>query len=253
VIEETGARTLNWDGCVNVRDLGGIPTEDGGVTRSGEVIRSDNVGGLTPAGWQALDDHGVQRIVDLRWPEEIEQDPPRSVDIEVVHVSVLGPRLDDDPDYFRTLDAHVDQVDDIADHYAFSYVDFLERNRERFGQALAAVADEPGTVVIHCMGGKDRTGLVAALLLRLAGVALHEIGSDYALSGPNLAQRTASWLESAPDERERRRREKLSQTPATAMARVIEEVERRFGGVDGYLGGGGVSPDQLDRLRARLR
>jgi protein tyrosine/serine phosphatase len=253
VIEEAGPRTLSWDGCVNVRDLGGIPTEDGGVTRSGRVIRSDNVGALTVAGWQALEDHGVVRIVDLRWPEELAEDPPRNLDVEVVHVSVLGPRLDEALEYLRTLDAHVDQVDDIADHYAFSYVDFLARNRQRFGQALAAIADSEGTVVIHCMGGKDRTGLVAALLLRLAGVGLDEIGRDYSLSAANLADRTASWLESAPNEQERRRREKLSQTPAIAMSRVIAEVERRFGGVDSYLTGGGVRPDQLERLRTRLR
>jgi protein tyrosine/serine phosphatase len=253
VIDEANARTLTWDGCVNVRDLGGIPTEDGGVTRTGRIIRSDNVGALTPAGWRALEDHGVDRIVDLRWPEEQADDPPRDVDVEVVNVSVLGPRLDDALDYLRTLDAHVDAVDDIADHYAFSYVDFLERNQDRFGQALGAVADAAGTVVIHCMGGKDRTGLVAALLLRLAGVALEDIGLDYSLSGPNLIARTRSWLESAPDEPERLRREKLSQTPATAMARVIAEVERRFGSVEGYLAGGGVQADQIERLRARLR
>jgi protein-tyrosine phosphatase len=253
MIDESAARTLLWDGCVNVRDLGGLPTEDGGVTRTGKVIRSDNVGALTDAGWRALADHGVIRIVDLRWPEELAQDPPRNVDIEVVHVSVLGPNLGESLDYLQMLDAHVDAVDDIADHYAFSYVDFLERNRERFGQALAAVADAPGTVVIHCMGGKDRTGLVAALLLRLAGVAGDEIGRDYALSGPNLAGTLTAWLDSAPDDLERRRREKLSQTPATAMARVITEVERRFGSVAGYLAAAGVRPDQIDGLRARLR
>jgi len=246
-------RVLAWEGCLNVRDLGGHATEDGGETRVGAIVRADSVRQLSDRGWQALADHGVRLAVDLRWPEELAQDPPRNVDIDVVHISVLGPSFDQAVDYFRTLDAHVDEVDDVADHYAFSYVDFLERNRDRFGQAIAAVADEPGTVVIHCMGGKDRTGLVAALLLRLAGVALDDIGRDYALSGPNLAARTASWLDSAPNEAERRRREKLSETPATAMARVIEEVERRFGGVDGYLGGGGVRPDQIDRLRARLR
>ena len=253
VIDEAGARTLVWDGCVNVRDLGGIPTEDGGVTRSGSVIRSDNLGALTDAGWRALEDHGVTRIVDLRWPEEQADDPPRTVDVEVVHVSVLGPKLDEELEYLRTLDAHVDAVEDIADHYEFSYVDFLERNQERFSRALAAVADADGPVVIHCMGGKDRTGLVAALLLRLAGVAPDDIGRDYALSASNLAARTRSWLESSPNEAERRRREKLSQTPATAMARVVSEIERRFGSVEGYLTGGGIQPDQIHRLRARLR
>ena len=253
MIGEPGARTLVWDGCVNVRDLGGIPTEDGGTTRLGAVIRSDNVRGLTDEGWRALDGHGVTRIVDLRWPEERAQDPPRDVDVEVVHVSVLGPSLTEGLDYLRSLDAHVDTVDDIADHYAFSYVDFLERNRSRFGRALAAIADADGPVVIHCMGGKDRTGLVAALLLRLAGVSLEEIGRDYSLSGPNLAGSLEAWLADAPNEHERGRREKLSRTPATAMARVIADIEERYGSVAGYLGAAGLRPDQLDRLQDRLR
>lgn len=248
-----GPRTLTWDGCVNVRDLGGIPTEDGGTTRPGAVIRSDNIGGLSREGWRSLADHGVVRIVDLRWPEERAEDPPRDADVEVVHVSVLGPSLYAGLDYLRELDAHIDAVEDIADHYAWSYVDFLERNRLRFGQALAAVADADGPVVIHCMGGKDRTGLVAALLLRIAGVSADEIGADYSLSGPNLALTLDSWLASAPNENERRRREKLSTTPAIAMARVIEDIEGRYGSVAGYLEAAGLRTDQIDRLRGRLR
>jgi protein tyrosine/serine phosphatase len=253
VIDEAEMRTLAWDGCVNVRELGGIPTEDGGVTRSGRVIRSDNLGGLTPSGWRALEDHGIGRIVDLRWPEEQADDPPRSVDIEVVSVSVFGPHLTDGHEFLETLNEHVDAVDDVADHFAWSYVEFLERNRERFGQALAAVADADGTVVIHCMGGKDRTGIVAALLLRLAGVGLEEIGLDYAQSGPNLAAYRADWISSAPTDLMRRRREKLSETPAIAMARVIAEIEGRYGSVEGYLAAAGVQREQIERLQARLR
>ncbi len=248
-----GPRTLTWDGCVNVRDLGGIPTEDGGQTRAGSVIRSDNIRGLSDDGWRALDNHGVARIVDLRFPEERDEDPPRDVDVKVVHVSVLGRSVHDDREYVDRLNAHLDTVDDVADHYAWSYVDFLERNRERFGQALAAIAEAEGPVVIHCAGGKDRTGLVAALLLRLAGVSMAEIGADYSLSGPNLAGTRDEWLASAPDERERRRREKLSTTPAVAMARVIEDVEGRYGSVAGYLVAAGVSAEQVGLLRARLR
>lgn len=246
------SRILSWDGCVNVRDLGGIPTEDGARTRFGVVIRSDNVGGLSPEGWRAFEEHGVARIVDLRWPEERAQDPPRDVDVEVVHVSVLGPRIDDE-DFGRQLDAHLDSVDDVADHYAWSYEQFLERNRPRFGQALAAIADVDGKVVIHCMGGKDRTGLVSALLLRLAGASLEEIGRDYALSGPNLSGAGDGWVEAAPDALERRRREMLSTTPASAMMRVVADLERRHGSVAGYLTAAGLRPEQIDRLRERLR
>jgi protein-tyrosine phosphatase len=253
VIGEAGPRTLVWDGCVNVRDLGGIPTEDGGTTRLGEVVRSDNVRGLTDDGWRALARHGVIRIVDLRWPEEKAEDAPRDVDVEVVHVSVLGPSLGESRAYLRKLDEHVDSVDDVADHYAWSYLEFLERNRSRFGQALAAVANADGPVVIHCMGGKDRTGIVAALLLRLAGVSREEIGRDYALSGPNLAVTLEPWLASAPDETERRRRQKLSRTPAAAMTQVLVDLEERYGSVPAYLEAAGLSPVDIQRLRDRLR
>jgi hypothetical protein len=82
-------RDLAWDGCLNVRDLGGLPTEDGATTRFGSVIRADSVGLLTSDGWQALLDTGVTRIVDLRGQVEIDDDPPRGVDVEVVHVPVL--------------------------------------------------------------------------------------------------------------------------------------------------------------------
>jgi protein-tyrosine phosphatase len=242
--------TLVWEGCVNVRDLGGLPTEDGGRIRDGVVVRSDNIRALTDAGWRALEDHGVVRIVDLRWPEELADDPPRELDIEVVHISVLGEGFD--PEYVAELDAHLHSVGEAVEHYAWSYLDFLERYRERFGRAIAAVADAEGTVVVHCLGGKDRTGLVSALLLRLAGVSLETIGADYAASGPNLHSRWSAWVDEATDDVERAKRVLLSETPAQGIVRVIEEVETRYGSVAGYLRAAGVSDEQIRRLQERL-
>jgi protein-tyrosine phosphatase len=241
---------LAWEGCLNVRDLGGLPTEDGRRTRAGAVVRSDNVRRLTDAGWHALAEHGVTRILDLRWPEELAEDQPRDVDIDVVHVSVLGEVYD--RDYVAQLDAHLASVEDVADHFAWSYVDFLERYRDRFGLAFAAVADADGAVVVHCMGGKDRTGLVSALLLRLAGVSRETIGADYALSAPNLEPLSEEWVAAAADESEREKRRRLSHTPAVAMERVIDEIESRYGSVAAYLGAAGLGDDQIARLRERL-
>ncbi len=243
-------QALEWEGCLNVRDLGGLTTEDGRVTKTGRVVRSDNVRRLTDAGWRSLAEHGITRVVDLRWPEELAEDQPRDVDVEVVHVSVLGDSVDEK--YIETLDAHLDSVDDVADHYAWSYVDFLERYRDRFGLAFAAVADADGAVVVHCAGGKDRTGLVSAVLLRLAGVSLEAIGADYAVSASNLEPRTAEWLADAPDGLTRARREKLSGTPAAGIVRVLEEIELRYGSVAGYLHAAGVSSEQVQRLQERL-
>jgi protein-tyrosine phosphatase len=242
--------SLAWEGCLNVRDLGGLPTEDGRRTRLGGVVRADNIRKLTDDGWRALAEHGVQRIVDLRWPEEIAEDQPRDVDIEVVHVSVLGEEYD--AEYVKELDAHLASVDDVADHYAWSYVDFLERYRDRFGNALAAVADAQGTVVVHCMGGKDRTGIVSALMLRLAGVPYSEIGEDYAVTAVNLEPSTSRWIPAIADEAERAKWEKLKDTPPAAMVRVVQEIERRYGDVASYLHAAGLTDAQVERLRERL-
>ena len=83
-------RTLAWEGLLNVRDLGGHPIEDGGETRWGAVVRADNVRRLTDAGWRALVDYGVRSVVDLRFHEELAEDPPRELPVDVVHVSLFG-------------------------------------------------------------------------------------------------------------------------------------------------------------------
>jgi protein-tyrosine phosphatase len=243
-------RALSWDGCVNVRDLGGHRTEDGRTTRFGAVIRADSIRQLTDAGWEALLDYGVSRIVDLRFHSELAMDAPRDVAVEVVHVPLL-PELDD---------AEWGEIDPIGDAEADAlgsvravYLEFLERRRPQFRDAVDAVALAPeGTVVVHCFGGKDRTGLVVALLLRLVGVDLETIGADYALSGHNLRESTAAWIAQAEDDLERERRIRIGKAPAEAMVEVLEELERRYGSVRGYLHAAGVDDATLDAAAGRL-
>lgn len=244
-------QTLSWDGCVNIRDLGGHATEDGGTTRFGAVVRADSVRLLSDAGWAALLDYRVSRIVDLRLYSELAMDPPREVKVEVVHVSLI-PELDD-PEWSQ-IDEIGDAEPDAARATRAVYLEFLERFRPRFGEAMQAVADAPeGAVVVHCLGGKDRTGLVAALLLRVAGVDREAIGADYALSGPNLRLLTEEWIAEAEDDLERKRRTRIGHAPAEAMVGVLEELERRYGSVGGYLEAAGVEPASLDAVAARLR
>src|SRR5450755_3078293 len=86
----TSTRELPWAGCRNIRDLGGQPLEADGVIAFGVALRANNVRNLTEVGWRALVDYGVRRIVDLRWPEEHDEDHPVDVPVEVVHSSLLG-------------------------------------------------------------------------------------------------------------------------------------------------------------------
>jgi protein-tyrosine phosphatase len=242
-------RTLIWDGCVNVRDLGGHPTEDGRTTRFGAVVRADSVRALSDAGWDALLAYGVSRIVDLRLRSELALDPPRELDVEIVHVPLL--QIDDGE--WAEIDAIFDAQPDAAGSTRAVYLEFLERRRPQFAQAFAAVADAPeGTVVVHCQGGKDRTGLVVALLLRVVGVDVEAIVADYALSGPNLSERTSAWVAETDDELERERRRRIGSAPAEAMVAVLEELERRYGSVREYLDAAGVDQATVDKVRTRL-
>ena len=241
---------LAWEGCVNVRDLGGLRTEGGGRTQPGRMIRADNIRRLSDEGWRALVDHGVARVLDLRFPQELAEDPPADVPVEVVHVSLLGDRTEE---WLAEFNAALDGASSAEEYLVWSYLEFLDRYGPRFAQAFRALAGAPdGAVVVHCVGGKDRTGLVVALALRLAGVPVDEVAADYQLTEANLAPFNPAWVEAASDGAERRRRELLLPAPAAAMRRVLDALEARYGGVDGYLYASGVTEEELDRIRERL-
>jgi len=244
-------RVLRWADCLNVRDLGGHPTEDGGETRFAAVVRADSIASLTDEGWRQALDYGVRTVIDLRMQAERDADPPREVPIESLHLPAFG-------DWDESMDAEIEAVastqNDTPSRTAAVYLEFLERFRPNFARAVSAVANAPdGAVIVHCAGGKDRTGLVAALLLRLAGVGIDAIAEDYSLSEIHLAPRLEKWLAETADEDERERLREFSRTPAPSMQRVLAELERRYGSVDAYLEAGGASPEDVKRARTRLR
>lgn len=243
-------RRLEWEGCLNVRDLGGHPTEGGGATRVGVVVRADSVRRLTESGWSSLVEYGIRRIVDLRLASELAEDAVGDVPVEVVHVSFMEDLpLDRQIEIFqRWLDAP-DDVTATRD----GYLEMLDMYRANVAAAISAVAGTPeGGALIHCMGGKDRTGLVAALLLRLVGVPVADIAADYGLSAENIKPLWQQWVEDAGDDGERELRRRLSASPADAMAQVLETLEREHGSVRSYLSGAGVSDAELQQIAARL-
>ena len=245
------SRDLDWDGCLNVRDLGGHRAEDGGETHYGAVVRADSIRQLTDEGWAAAVDYGVRTIVDLRMDVELEADPPAELPVDVVHVPIFQ---NDNEEAFAEVEAAATSAPDYAAATREVYLVFLERFRDNVAGAIAAVARAPeGAVVVHCMGGKDRTGLVTALLLRLAGVDNEQIAADYALSEERLQPRHAAWLEEAGTEAERERIRRIAATPAESMVGVLVELERRYGSVEAYLRAGGITDEDLRLVRDRLR
>jgi protein tyrosine/serine phosphatase len=171
---------LDWPGCFNVRDLGGLPAAGGRRTRRGAIVRADSLGRLTEQGWQALVAHGVRTVVDLRNDEErIEDAAPRPSEIVTVHVPLDGTN---DRSFWKPIEETAEFGTPLY------YRAHLMRKPELSVAAIAAIARaQPGGVVFHCVGGRDRSGQIAMLLLSLAGVAAEAIVADYELSQERLA------------------------------------------------------------------
>jgi protein-tyrosine phosphatase len=253
-LQQSPSRDLLWDGCLNVRDLGGLPTRDGRETQFGAVVRADSVRQLSDEGWRALVHHGVRTVVDLRGHDERADDPPAEVPVQVVHVPFFEASNAEWHAISAELDAAAEAAPDVSTATRDVYLIFLERFRSNIAAAVRAVANAAdGGLVIHCAGGKDRTGLLAAFLLHLAGVDDEVISADYALSEERLRPRHEAWFEAAETEEELERLQRMAQTPAESMAGVFAELERRYGGVEPYLRGAGVTDEEIELVRARLR
>jgi len=232
---------LDWPECGNARDVGGLPTEDGYRIRPRALIRSDDLCQLTPEGLTALRAYGVRRVLDLRGTAELAHGPsPLARDPSYRWT----PFIDEEADRYRDPAAEPTARD--------TYLGSVERNAKHIVTALGALADAPpGGVLVHCVEGKDRTGMLVALALRVAGVPKGEIAADYAASDERPAFRRE--LTGLPSDAERAAfRERHGCHPATILA-VLDHLEQRYGGVDRYLLHHGLTPGQLAALRRRLR
>jgi hypothetical protein len=225
-------RALNWPGCVNARDLGGLPTTAGGTITTGALVRSDTPERLTAEGWRALRDHGVRTVIDLRNDDERAGDAaPRPGDITTLVLAHDG--IEEDRAFWEAMwpDPRFG-----SPHY---FPPHLDRFPHRSARVLKAIAHaRPGGVLVHCQGGRDRTGLICALALSVAGAEPRAIGEDYALSFEGAArQPTDAKILAALD----------GATPGAALTGVLAALD-----VPGTLARGGFTEDDAAALRARL-
>lgn len=238
---------LIWDGCVNVRDLGGLPVARGGRIREGSLIRSDSVGFLSDEGWRALQAHGVRTIIDLRWPEERLREPPPPSGVDVVQAPILG----DSRAWDAELGTRVASIEDPIARRTAAYLEALHTWSPRFAATVSAFARaKPGGVLVHCFAGKDRTGLVVAVLLSVAGVDVDTIADDYARTELALPELCRRWVEEAGDDTDRawRDQQSIRSTVSAAMAAVLEQL----GDVEAYLCRAGLDDNLLSIVRNRL-
>jgi protein-tyrosine phosphatase len=254
-------RWIDLEGAVNVRDLGGLGTEDGGTTVQGRLLRSDNLQELTPGDVARLvDDIGLTTVVDLRSTAELTSEGPAPLDavatVRHVHLPVLseqGTATDVFADVLLTREDQ-DRSRYPADPLCGHYLGYLEDRPDQVVAALRTVAAAEGAALVHCAAGKDRTGVVVAVALTAVGVRREAVVADYAATGERteaIVERLgrsaiyAADINSQPAQEHRPR-------PQT-MTAFLDQMSARYGGVIPWLADHGFGAADLDLLRAKLR
>lgn len=236
-------RRLALEGLYNLRDLGGYPAA-GGWTRWRTVWRSDSMHRLSPAGQQALLDLGVQTIIDLRYREELAESPNVFAGSGAVTYSPLALYELSDP---RVVEYAPQKLIGI-------YRLILDVGQASIRQVFEMLS-APGALpaVFHCMAGKDRTGIVAALILGAVGVPEAVIVEDYALSARYLDPLFDEWrLQAAQAGYDMDWYNGLLETNPETMRQALAYLDRKYGGVLAYLGDIGVGAQTLARLQSAL-
>jgi protein tyrosine/serine phosphatase len=241
-------RFVALDGAFNFRDLGGLPTRSGGTTRTGVMFRSDALHHLVPGDVDTLTDLGMRTIVDLRSAVELERSgrgPLGDTDMGFLH----APLSHGDAAAGRALPPALAEGD-LGRHY----VDSLAERTE----TLAAVIEHLATrdnlpAVFHCTAGKDRTGMVAALVLSLVGVPDDVIVHDYTLTDDRMAlvmeriRATNPFPDDAPP-----LPEGVGRAEAASMEKFLDAIHETHGDAAGWARDAGLGDDVLASLHEVL-
>ena len=234
-------RHRDWPGFVNARTLEGLPTTSGPIG-PGRLFRSDEPTGDTDTTVNVLALEGIRRVIDLRSAHETERRPSALADKNSYRIAPLvDPRMDHlrDPSSERSL----------ADLYAGS----LDRNGRTIVDGIRHIVDAPeGGVLVHCAAGKDRTGILVAVILAVLGAPSTAIVDDYAETEARLAPYFAEELASIDDPERREQVASRQRSAPETMAALLEHLDLRHGGGPAYVKDRGMTDADISRLAERL-
>jgi hypothetical protein len=242
-------RWLALEGLDNVRDVGGLPLRDGGRTRPGVLMRSASLHYLTPGDVEHLVDVlGLKLVLDLRTRREVDRDGPTAVaraGVETVWLSFLAENGEPLP-----------EADDDLDPMVHNYLGYLSQRGENVVQAVRRLAaPDAGPALVHCAAGKDRTGMLVALVLDAVGVQRPAVLADYVLSAEQVPAMFRRWTTAAgePMPTDLTRHLPRAEVMDTVLARLdAEHGTGEAGGAAGWLRANGLDDADLERLRGRL-
>jgi protein-tyrosine phosphatase len=251
---DTKSRLIPLQGSFNFRDLGGYPGSRGRLTRWGRLYRADALHELTAADVGQLRQLGLRTIVDLRTERELARSgrgPLEPEDVAFHHLAVVreavrGDGTSDRAGEGEAVAAPAPAGDDLAERYLW----YLDVGRDSLVETLTLLGgDEHYPLVFHCAAGKDRTGVLAALVLSILGVERQVIVADYVITAERLRFIMQRWL-ADPEFAER-----MAKLPATrfsveapTMEGFLDQLQDRYGGARQWALDAGVSAAVLDRI-----
>jgi len=229
---------LDIPGVSNLRDVGGIPVGTSRV-RPGALLRSGQPARLTPEGAAALGQR-VRRVVDLRDETEVKAEPSALRSVETTHI----------PLFLGSVGSFFEQDMDLAAMYRH----LVDDSAPRLVEAVRVIAAGEPTLV-HCTVGKDRTGVTVALALSAIGADRDAVIADYALTASQLpAERNraiiAYFRANMPDARNAI--QLATESPASVMAALLDDIDERHGSAAAYLQDAGLTDGELEALRNAL-
>jgi len=247
---DTEARLVPLRGSFNFRDLGGYPGRGGRTTRWGRLYRSDALHELTGDDVAVLRRLGLRTVIDLRTDRELDRSGRGALGPEPVafhHLAVVREGVAGSPAAEgEALAAPAPPGDDLAERYLW----YLEVGREALVEALTLMgADGHYPLVFHCAAGKDRTGVLAALVLEILGVGRDDIVADYVVTAERLRFIMERWR-TDPGFAERTALVPASRfgVEATTMEAFLDRLQRRHGGAREWALAAGVPAATLDSL-----
>ncbi|GAA2184353.1 tyrosine-protein phosphatase [Micromonospora lupini] len=228
----------------NFRDVGGYLGHDGRTVRRGRLFRSDSLHRLDEQDRDAFAAIGIRTVIDLRRPSEVERDGrvPAYQGLTYRHIH---------PEHEDWAGTPHEKGSDLARYLADRYADLAQTGTAGLAEAIGLIADSANApVVVHCVAGKDRTGIVCALTLAVLGVDDADITADYALSTEASAKFSAWLATTMPDAAEVPA--PFLASPVEAMQIFLDELRAGHGSIEAYLRHAGVTDEQLAALRDHL-
>ena len=242
-------RLVPLDAVHNFRDLGGYATDDGRTIGWGRLFRADGLYRLSPHDLDVVDAIGIRTVIDLRSSKEFDQHgrfPLERYPVAFHHLPII------DTTWNQSEIPDVDDTHDGATEFlTWAYNDMLAQGADRFAHAFQVLAvPGAGPSVFHCAAGKDRTGVLPALVLGGLGDDHETIVADYALTEPAMVRMRAWVMANHPE-----MADQMGETPAfmlaanaQAMRNLLDGFERDYGSVRGYLASIGIGRALLDEM-----